>query len=248
MIRAEKLCFGYGQTDAVHDIDAAFPGGHITGILGPNGSGKSTLLRLLTGLIAPRCGRVLLDGGELRRLSPRSIAREIAYLPQSRPLPMITVRSLVCNGRYPYLGLSRRLSADDEAAVESALYITGMAALAGRELRTLSGGERQKAYIAMLIAQGAGHLLLDEPTTFLDIGHQLELMDILRSLRNSGKCVVMVLHDIDLAVQVCDDVIMLNKGGVIYNGTSDGLLTSGAAERAYGVRPQPNTGTRFERM
>ena len=126
--------------------------------------------------------------------------------------------------------------------------MTGMAPLAERELRTLSGGERQKAYLAMLIAQGAQHLLLDEPTTYLDINHQLELMDILRTLRDAGRCVVMVLHDIDLAAAVCDNVIVMQRGGVVYSGAAAALFDSGALEQAYGVRPLPGTGTRFERI
>ena len=248
MIRMQHVAFSYDNTPFIRELSCEMADGRITGLLGPNGSGKSTCLKLCAGLIRPQSGEILVGGASVSGRNPREFARALAFLPQSRPLPMITVRSLVENGRFPYLGFSRRLGPGDRTAVDSALQMTGMAPLAERELRTLSGGERQKAYLAMLIAQGAQHLLLDEPTTYLDINHQLELMDILRTLRDAGRCVVMVLHDIDLAAAVCDNVIVMQRGGVVYSGAAAALFDSGALEQAYGVRPLPGTGTRFERI
>lgn len=248
MIRMQRVAFSYDNAPFIRELSCEMTDGCITGLLGPNGSGKSTSLKLCAGLIRPQDGEILVGGAPVSGRKPREFAQALAFLPQSRPLPTITVRSLVENGRFPYLGLSRRLGPEDRAAVDSALQMTGMTALAERELRTLSGGERQKAYLAMLIAQGAQHLLLDEPTTYLDINHQLELMDILRALRDAGRCVVMVLHDIDLAAEVCDHIIVMQRGGVVHSGAAATLFESGALERAYGVRPLPGAGTRFERI
>lgn len=248
MIRMQRVVFSYDNTPFIRELSCEMDDGRITGLLGPNGSGKSTCLKLCAGLLQPQRGEILVGGAPVSGRKPREFARELAFLPQSRPLPMITVRSLVENGRFPYLGFSRRLGSGDLTAVNSALQMTGMEALAERELRTLSGGERQKAYLAMLIAQGAQHLLLDEPTTYLDISCQLEFMEILRTLRAEGRCVVMVLHDIDLAAEVCDHIIVMHSGGAIYSGAAATLFDSGALERAYGVRPLPGAGARFERM
>lgn len=248
MICMQRVAFSYNSAPFIYNLSCEMADGCITGLLGPNGSGKSTCLKLCAGLIRPHDGEILVDGAPVSARRPREFARTLAFLPQSRPLPMITVRSLVENGRFPYLGLSRRLSVEDRTAVDSALRMTGMAALAERELRTLSGGERQKAYLTMLIAQGARHLLLDEPTTYLDINHQLDLMDILRTLRDAGRCVVMVLHDIDLAAEVCDHIIVMQRGSVVHSGAAATLFESCALERAYGVHPLPGTGARFERI
>lgn len=248
MIRMQRVAFSYDGSPFIHDLSCEMADGRITGLIGPNGSGKSTCLKLCAGLIRPQGGEIIVGNAPVSGRSVREFARVLAFLPQSRPVPMITVRSLTENGRFPYLGLGRRLSPADHAAVDSALQMTGMTALSQRELRTLSGGERQKAYLAMLIAQGAQHLLLDEPTTYLDINRQLELMDILRALRDAGRCVVMVLHDIDLAVEVCDHIILMHRGGVAHSGAAAELFGSGALERTYGVRPLPGAGTRFERI
>lgn len=248
MIRLENVSFGYGRECLIHELSFSLPDSAITGILGPNGSGKSTSLKLCAGLISPKSGRVLLDNTGLHTLSPRSAARRIAYLPQSRPLPALTVRALVMNGRYPHIGIARKPVCEDISAVEEALEMTGMQDMQRRELRTLSGGELQKAYIAMLIAQGAKHMLLDEPTTYLDIGRQLELMELLQKLRDSGRCIAIVMHDIGMAERICDGVIVMQHGGVIYNGSARELVESGAIENAYGVRPVHGGGIGFERM
>jgi len=248
MIRLENVRFAYGRQPFIENLGCELPDGRITAILGPNGSGKSTMLRLCAGQIRPQAGEISVNGRGLREYSQKELARELAYLPQMRPAPMLTVRSLAENGRYPYLGLTRRLGPGDIAAVEAALSQVGLSGMAERELRTLSGGEQQKAYVAMLLAQGAQTLLLDEPTTYLDIGHQLELMELMVGLKKQGRCVAMVLHDIDLAMQYCEDAVVMCGGRIIHTGPANELADSGAIEAAYGVRPVPGAGVRFGRI
>ena len=249
MIELSGLTFGYAPAPPLFDsLCARFGDGRIRAVLGPNGSGKSTLLRLCARQLAPASGTLRVGGRDAAAYDAKAFARALSYLPQSRPVPMITVRALVAHGRFPHLGMTRRLSAQDEAAVARALEVTGMRGVAGRDLRTLSGGQRQKAYLAMLIAQDAQYLLLDEPTTYLDIGHQLELFDLLRTLRNEGRCVVVVMHDLAQAIAFADDALLLHKGEPLYDGPADGLIPSGAMERAFGVRPVLREGVQFERL
>jgi len=246
LIRINDLSFGYGKP-LLRGLTASFGDGQITGILGPNGSGKTTLLKLCARLLQPDSGSISIDhSGDPRDV--KAFARALAYLPQSRPLPMITVQSLVSHGRFPHLGLSRKFSPADEEAVRHALDLTGMTGCAPRELRTLSGGQRQKAYLAMLIAQGSQHLLLDEPTTHLDIQHQLDLMDLLGQLRDDGRCIAVVLHDISQAVDLCDRILLLHDGAALYDGPASGLYASGAVERAFRVQPVCGSATGFRRL
>ena len=249
MIELNRMTFGYASGAPLIDgLSARFADGRIRAVLGPNGSGKSTLLRLCARQLTPASGTLRVGGRDAADYDAKAFARALAYLPQSRPVPMITVRALVAHGRFPHLGMTRRLSAQDEAAVARALDLTGLSGVAGRDLRTLSGGQRQKAYLAMLIAQDAQYLLLDEPTTYLDIGHQLELFDLLRTLRNEGRCVVVVMHDLAQAIAFADDALLLHKGEPLYDGPADGLIPSGAMERAFGVRPVLREGVQFERL
>lgn len=248
MIKLENLSFSYSKTSFINNLSSTIVDGRITAIIGPNGSGKSTLLRLCAGLLKPQSGSIYIDKQDIYRLKPRELAKQLAFLPQSRQIPRITLRSLVENGRFPYLGLSRRLSSRDERAVADALNVTGLTSLAERELHTLSGGERQKAYIALLVAQGAHNLLLDEPTTYLDINHRLELMELMHTLRDSGKCIVMVLHDIDLAAEYCDDIIVMNDGCILHTGAAADIAASGALQQAYSVEPIVNSGLRFRHI
>ena len=249
MIELSALSFGYAPgAPLLRSLSARFGDGRIRAVLGPNGSGKSTLLRLCARQLTPESGRLLVGGQPAPAYGAKAFARTLAYLPQSRPVPMITVRSLIAHGRFPHLGMTRRLNAQDEAAVERALSVTGLSGIAGRELRTLSGGQRQKAYLAMLIAQDAPHLLLDEPTTHLDIAHQLELCGILRALREEGRCVVVVMHDLSQALSLADDVLLLHGGVPLYDGPAGGLLASGAIERAFSVYPVLRETLAFEPM
>lgn len=247
MIELSALTFGYSPAKPLLDgLSARFADGRIRAVLGPNGSGKSTLLRLCARQLAPASGTLRVGERDASAYDPKAFARKLAFLPQSRPVPMITVRALVAHGRFPHLGMTRRLSARDEAAIAHALAVTGMQSVAGRDLRTLSGGQRQKAYLAMLIAQDAPHLLLDEPTTYLDVAHQLELCTLLRALRREGRCVVVVMHDLAQALTLADDVLLLHEGQPLYDGPADGLVPSGAIERAFGVKPVWREGVQFD--
>ena len=245
MIQLKNMSFGYGEAPLFKGLTCAFEDGKLTCVVGPNGSGKSTCLKLCARLLKPRAGEIVVDGRPAPTYDARSFARALAFLPQGRPLPAITVRSLVSHGRFAYLGLSHRLRPADEEAVESALQLTGMQDCAARGLGTLSGGQRQKAYLAMLIAQGAKNLLLDEPMTYLDVRHQLELLGLLHALREQGKCVVMVVHDLAMACETGGRALLLHGGLPIYDGAARDLLPSGCIEKAFGVRPCPG-GVRFE--
>ena len=249
MIELNRMTFGYASgAPLIAGLSARFGDGRIRAVLGPNGSGKSTLLRLCARQLTPASGTLRVGGQDTAGYDAKAFARMLAYLPHSRPVPMITVRALVAHGRFPHLGMTRRLSARDEDAVAHALAVTGLSSVAERDLRTLSGGQRQKAYMAMLIAQDAPHLLLDEPTTYLDIGHQLELCAILRALRDEGRCVVVVMHDLAQALSLADDVLLLHEGQPLYDGTADGVVPSGAIEQAFGVRPVLRESVQFERI
>ena len=249
MIELSRMTFGYASgAPLIAGLSACFADGRIRAVLGPNGSGKSTLLRLCARQLTPASGSLRVGGQDAAAYDAKSFARMLAYLPQSRPVPMITVRALVAHGRFPHLGMTRRLRARDKDAVAHALAVTGLGSVAGRDLRTLSGGQRQKAYLAMLIAQDAPHLLLDEPTTELDIGHQLELCAILRALRDEGRCVVVVMHDLAQALSLADDVLLLHEGQPLYDGPADGVVPSGAIERAFGVRPVRRESVQYERL
>lgn len=212
MIALDRLCAGYGGRAKLFDLSLTLRPGVLTGIVGPNGSGKSTLLKAVAGLLMPMGGRMTLDGQDLTRMPPKERARKIAFMPQSRPVPELTVAQLAAHGRYPYLGARRVLSAQDKALVREAMARAGIAQHAGTLLLELSGGERQRAYLAMLLAQDAPCLLLDEPTAFLDPSAQLELMRLLRTLADEGRAVAVVLHDLPLALSFCDELLVLRAG------------------------------------
>ena len=247
MIQLDNVTFAYQDEPVLRDLSCTLENGCLTAIIGANGSGKSTMLRLCAGQLSPKSGHVLAEGREAAAYAPRAFARTVAYLPQNRPTPMISVQSLVKHGRFPYLGMTRRLTPADEAAVTQAMENCGVAAFSSRELRTLSGGQRQKAYLAMLMTQGAQNMLLDEPTTYLDVRHQLELMALLRHLTKEGRCVAAVLHDLHQAA-ACDRVLVLEQGRLIYNGPGSGLYESGALEHAFGIRAVPGAEAGFVPM
>ena len=227
MLKLRHLTAGYGEKTILHDISLDFPPGTVTAILGPNGCGKSTLLKAAAGLLP-------LSGGEV--LAPEPRARHIAYLPQSRTVPEMTVRQLVLHGRFPWLGWPRIYRAEDQAAADEALRRLGIAELANLPLSALSGGTRQKCYLAMALAQGADTLLLDEPTSFLDIGCQLDLMTLCRELADQGKAVAVVLHDLPLALGHGDRVAVLENGHLLALDAPEEIWSSGILDQTFGVR------------
>lgn len=182
MIELQHVSAGYGAQDVVRDVSFAAPNGQLTALIGPNGSGKTTLLRAMTRTLPCRSGNILLDDRSIASYGRKEFARTAAFMPQSRPVPGITVRALVAHGRFPYLGFSRRMTAQDTAAMEQAMRRTGTLDWANRDVRALSGGERQRVYLAMALAQGGTTILLDEPGAFLDVRAQFELLDLLRSV------------------------------------------------------------------
>ena len=234
MLEARNLSAGYPGRAVLAGVSLAARPGRVLALLGPNGCGKSTLLRTMAGLLPPLGGEVLLDGR--RDYSPRQAAQRVAYLPQSRTAPNITVRRLVLHGRFPYLSYPRRYGREDYAAVDRALAAADALDLADRPLPELSGGQRQKAYLAMALAQETEAILMDEPTTFLDIRHQLEVLALVRRLAEEGRGVVLVLHDLCLALTAADDVAVLGEGRLLALGGPEAVYQSKVLERVMGVR------------
>ncbi len=227
MIELRNVTAGYGAP-VLNNITAAFPPGQVSVIVGPNGSGKSTLLKVAAGLLAPASGSVTIG-------SPR--ARQVSCLPQSRLLPQMTAGRLVLHGRFPWLGYPRRYRASDYEAARRAMERLGVWEFAQRPLAELSGGTRQRCYIAMALCQDAPTILLDEPTASLDIGHQLRLLELCRALAGEGKAVVLVLHDLGQALTVADRLLVLHEGSLVAQGPPESVLET--MEAVFGVRLLP---------
>ncbi|WP_229070082.1 ABC transporter ATP-binding protein [Actinoplanes sp. DH11] len=247
-LRTTGLGLGYDGRTVVTGLDLRVTPGRITAVVGPNACGKSTLLRGLARLLRPAAGAVLLDGRDLHRLPTREIAARIGVLPQQPIAPDgITVADLVARGRHPHQRWLRQWSADDERAVTAALAATGVSDLAGRPVDELSGGQRQRVWIALVLAQDTDLLLLDEPTTFLDLAHQLEVLDLLADLNAAGRTVVAVLHDLNMACRYAHEIIAMRAGAVVAQGPPDRIITPDLVEAVFGVRARvitdPTTGT-----
>lgn len=236
----EGLTLGYGDRTVIDSLDLAVPAGRVTAIIGANACGKSTLLRAMSRLLAPRHGHVLLDGKAVHRLPAKQLARTLGLLPQSPIAPEgITVADLVGRGRHPHQGFLARWTAEDDAAVAAALDATGTAALADRAVDELSGGQRQRVWIAMALAQQTDLLLLDEPTTFLDVSHQIEVLDLLTDLnRSRGTTIVMVLHDLNLAARYADHLVALAAGRLHAAGSPEEVLTQETVRTVFGLENQ----------
>ncbi|MFC5907737.1 ABC transporter ATP-binding protein [Streptacidiphilus monticola] len=249
LLAAHALTLRYGGRPVVDGLDVALPEGKVTAIVGPNGCGKSTLLRGLSRLLAPAAGQVTLDGEDVQRLPAKALARRLGLLPQQPTAPeAVTVEGLVRLGRYPHQGMLGGWSPADQAAVERALELTGTGGLRDRLVDELSGGQRQRAWIALALAQETDLLLLDEPTTFLDLRHQLEVLDIVARLQaESGRTVAMVLHDLGQAARYADHLVVLTAGAVAAEGAPAEVLTAELVEEVFGVPcvvlPDPETAT-----
>ncbi|WP_150237662.1 ABC transporter ATP-binding protein [Nocardiopsis quinghaiensis] len=236
----EELTLGYKDHVVIESLDLAVPPGRITAIVGANACGKSTLLRSMSRLLAPRGGHVFLDGREVHRLPSKEVARTLGLLPQSPIAPEgITVSDLVGRGRHPHQRMLSRWSREDDEAVADALEVTRTVDLADRPVDELSGGQRQRVWIAMALAQRTDLLLLDEPTTFLDVSHQVEVLDLLTDLNRSlGTTIVMVLHDLNLAARYADHLIALASGRLHAAGTPEQVLTPETVRTVFGLRSE----------
>jgi iron complex transport system ATP-binding protein len=247
-LATENLTLAYDRREVIRDLDVEIPDRSFTVIIGANGCGKSTLLRALARVLKPARGTVLLDGKAIGDYPSRQVARLIGLLPQSPITPDgITVAELVSRGRFPHQGALRRESADDRAVIERCLTETGLADLRERPVAELSGGQRQRAWIAMALAQDTELLLLDEPTTFLDLAHQIEVLDLCARLHEAGRTVVAVLHDLNQAARYASHLIALRDGQVIAAGPPARVITADLVEQAFGLHARiiedPESGT-----
>lgn len=236
MVTFTDISVGYGNAPALSAVSFTAPKGKITSLIGPNGCGKTTLLKTACGLLAPLSGEITIDGSTKKAVGRKAWARLCALLPQAREVPALTVKALAAHGRYPHLSFGRDLTRKDKEIIQAALEETGMLPLRTRSLGQLSGGERQRAYLAMALAQDPEVFFLDEPTTYLDIGQKYEMLGLIARLRQRGKTVVMVLHDLPLAFAYSDFVAVLGGGRLVQFGESRAVFQSGVPGEVFGVR------------
>lgn len=247
-LQAHELSLGYAQGPVIERLSLDIPAQKVTAIVGPNGCGKSTLLAGLCRLHKPSHGAVLLDGKAIASLPTRTVAQRLALLPQDAMAPDgLTVHELIRFGRQPHQGALRQWSRQDQQIVDAAIAAADLQGLADRPLESMSGGQRQRAWIAMAIAQATPLLLLDEPTSALDLGHQIEVFELIGELAAAGKTVVMVVHDISSACRYADHLVAMHQGRIIAQGPPGEVVTSQLVERLYGVKCQllqdPYSGT-----
>ncbi|TFH53432.1 ABC transporter ATP-binding protein [Actinomyces viscosus] len=247
-LAARGATIAYERHVVSRDLDVDIPAGVFTAIVGPNACGKSTLLRALARLHRPARGAVLLDGADIARLGTKEVARRVGLLPQSAVVPSgMLVRDLVARGRFPHQGLFRQWSPQDRDAVEEAMEMVGVTELAARPVDELSGGQRQRVWIALALAQGTETILLDEPTTFLDLAHQVDILQLCRRLNADGRTVVAVLHDLNQAARCAEHMIVMHAGRVRVTGSPRRILTEDLIEEVFGleavIAPDPVAGT-----
>jgi iron complex transport system ATP-binding protein len=239
IIQAHQLDIGYGATRIVQGLTFSPPVGKVTALIGPNGCGKSTLLKTFARILTPQAGQLSLDGVDYASLSARELAKKVAFLPQVLPIPEgVSVRQLVAYGRSPHNSLWGRLSGSDQAHVRQALQRMELDKLADRALADLSGGQRQRAWLAMVLAQDASIVLLDEPTTYLDISHQVELLDLMRELASEGKTLVTVLHDLNQACRYADHLAVMHAGVLVASGAPAAVIDAALVQQVFDVQVQ----------
>ena len=240
MLEIKDLSAGYARRTVITDINATFKKGSLISIIGPNGSGKSTLLKAITGIIPAMSGDVFLDSVPIMELTQKQRAQKIAYLPQGKNTPDMTVERLVLHGRFPHISYPRHYTPRDREIALDAMKKTGVDCFTERPLLELSGGMRQNAYIAMALAQDTDFILLDEPTTYLDIKNQLELIKNLKNLTDSGKGIISVMHDLPLALSFSDEIIVINEGRIAKHGTPQAIYDSGVIKDVFKIELNPD--------
>lgn len=236
MIKLNNISAGYGKRNIISNVDVDFPKGKITAIIGPNGSGKSTLLKSICGLCSVNDGNIILANKDINQYSNSDRAKIISYLPQQRPVPAITVERMVLHGRFPYLGYPRRYKKEDYDICDRAIKEAGISEIRHRTMDELSGGERQKVYLAMSYAGESEVLLLDEPMTFLDIRYQLDLIYMMKKLKSEGKTVIVILHDLNAAMQNSDYILVMKKGNVVDFDIPEEIYSKKILEDVFEVR------------
>jgi iron complex transport system ATP-binding protein len=239
-IMTKKLDIAYEETLIVQNLDMQIPSGKITSIIGPNGCGKSTVLKAVGRILRPKQGMVYLSGEDIKKLSTKEIAKKMAILPQTSTAPSgLSVSELVSYGRFPHQKGFGKMSIEDKKVVKWALEVTKLIAFEHREVDTLSGGQRQRVWIAMALAQQTDLILLDEPTTYLDLAHQLEVLELLDELNKDQRCtIVMVLHDLNLAARFSDYMIALRGGDIIKYGSPEDVMTTEVLKKAFNIDAQ----------
>ncbi|NOI15025.1 Fe(3+) dicitrate ABC transporter ATP-binding protein FecE [Vibrio hepatarius] len=226
MITTQQLSVAYGDTTIIENLSVTIPKGKVTALIGPNGCGKSTLLKTLSRINKPKSGEIFIEQTSLGQIKDKVLAQQLSLLPQVLVSPEgITVRKLVEYGRSPYVSHWGRLSQADKKIVEQAMTETGVLELAEQNVESLSGGQRQRAWIAMVLAQDTEIVMLDEPTTYLDLSHQIELMELMRTMNEQGKTVIVVLHDLNQACRYCDHLVVLKRGQLMAQGSPEEVFT-----------------------
>ena len=248
MIELCHVCAGYGTKQILFDISAKLESGRLVAVIGPNGCGKSTLLKTIAHLHPHTQGDILVHGRSAASMQADSRARLIAYLSQGRRIPDMTVGQLVLHGRYPHLHFPKRYSDRDREIARTAMKTLGITALSDRSLSSLSGGMRQSAYLAMALAQESDFILLDEPTTYLDIANQLSLMRLLRRLTDDGKGIAAVMHDLPMAMTYADDIWVMQDGRIAAQGTPSEICQSGILDALFGVAVAWEDGEYFYKL
>ncbi len=235
MIQLKNVCAGYQRKTIIKNVSLDFLPGQVLVLLGPNGSGKSTLLKVALGLIEASSGEILYDKVEIKKLKRKEIAKKAAFLTQSRNISSIQAFRMVLHGRFPYLSYPRHYNKKDYEIARQAMEDTGCLEYENRNVSELSGGQRQSVYLAMALAQDTETIFMDEPTTYLDVQRQMQIMEIARDLAKRGKAVVLVLHDLTLALRVADKVAVFSEGELLCCDTPDGVYEGGVLERVFGV-------------
>lgn len=247
-LNIQQLSFSYGKHQVLKQLNLEIPEGKITALIGPNGCGKSTFLKCIARILQPQQGQVLLKGNNVHQQHTRKVSQQLALLPQAPVTPEgISVQDLVGYGRAPWGSRWGKLNVEDLTAVQDALSEVGLKELENQPVSALSGGQRQRAWIAMILAQQTDLVLLDEPTTWLDIAHQIELLKLMRKLNQQGKTIVVVLHDLNQACRYCDELVVLQEGMLVAQGTPEKVFTQHLLQQTFSltaeIHPDPVSGT-----